>query len=237
MARKEYTQGDVIGIIGRLIGKVIEAIGFGIFLGAKILGRISASISWMVGKQVDMTNTIKEMNAEKREAEYELQEDNAPPLPLQEPELESKARGRSIRAERSTQALLGKRHEDTAETLLVSEPMADDSMNLETVSKIKHAANEFNIIRQALDYGEKAYKSDLLPTREILRIDKQALIMAKATLNILKDNSNSSSNGFELKMAEALVNACSCYEQYHATDNARYRKKAQEYLLRAGVRS
>lgn len=194
MAQKEYTKGDVIGIIGRVIGKGFEIIGFGIFLGAKVMSKLSTSISWMVGKQVDMTNTIKERRAKERISiyDYDLVKDSTPELLLPELELENNA------------------------------------------PKAQKAANEFNLIRQALDYGEKAHKSNLLPINEILRIDRQALIMAKATRNILKNNSNSVLNVLELKTAEALVNACSFYEQYHATGNTSFRKKAQENLVQAG---
>lgn len=189
MARKEYTQGDVIGIIGRVIGKGIEVIGFSIFLGAKILARLSTSFLWMVGKQVDMTNTLKEIKEEKSDKVYKISKDDPEVLPSPEFELDSQAR---------------------------------------------QVKNEMNLIRQALDYSEKAYSSKLLPIREVLRIDKQASIMAKATRNFLKNNSNTALNDLESKMAEALVNACSFYEQYHATDNTRYQKKGQEYLLQTG---
>lgn len=89
-------------------------------------------------------------------------------------------------------------------------------------------SEELNLVRQALDYSQETYKRQMLPAEEIIKIDNQAFIMAKAVRNHLKNNCNSRFKDAKVKIAEELMTIASLFQKYHSTDNMKYYKKAKK---------
>ncbi len=89
-------------------------------------------------------------------------------------------------------------------------------------------SDELNLIRQAMDYSQKTYKRQMLPVEEIIKIDNQAFIMAKAVRNHLKNNCNSRFKDAKVKIAEELMTIASLFQKYHSTDNMKYLNKAKK---------
>ena len=87
-------------------------------------------------------------------------------------------------------------------------------------------SDELNLIRKALDYSQETYKRQMLPVEEIINIDNQAFIMAKAVRNHLKNNCNFRFK--DVKVAEELMTIASLFQKYHSTDNMKYYKKAKK---------
>lgn len=92
---------------------------------------------------------------------------------------------------------------------------------------------EFDLIRLALEYSQKVYKEKMLPVEEILTIDHQALIMAKATKEYLKKQSSSQLKRENIKAAESFIQVCSLFAKYHSTGNKLYCNNAEKWLATA----
>jgi hypothetical protein len=88
--------------------------------------------------------------------------------------------------------------------------------------------DELNLIRQALDYSQETYARQMLPVEEVIKIDNQAFMMAKAVRNHLKNNCNSRFTDTKLKIAEELMTISSLFQKYHSTDNMKYLKKTKK---------
>ncbi len=101
--------------------------------------------------------------------------------------------------------------------------------NTDTVfARTGKLSDELNLIRQALDYSHETYKRQMLPVEEIIKIDNQAFMMAKAVRNHLKNNCNSRFKDTKVKIAEELMTIASLFQKYHSTDNMKYLKKAKK---------
>ena len=89
---------------------------------------------------------------------------------------------------------------------------------------------ETELVELALSYSSKAYAERMLPLAEILRVDHQALIMAKAIQKYEKKLES-----FELKKelnrkTSAMVEICVLFQKYHRSGNEQCRKDAQRLL-------
>jgi hypothetical protein len=92
-------------------------------------------------------------------------------------------------------------------------------------------SDEFNLIRRALYYSQETYERKMLPAEEIIKIDNQAFMMAKAVRNHLKNNCNSRFKDAKVKIAEELITITSLFQKYHSTDNRKYLRRAKRMFI------
>lgn len=88
----------------------------------------------------------------------------------------------------------------------------------------------FGLIRQALEYGESAYRENILPIEEIVIVDRQAEVMAKAIEKYLHKNED---HGLKKEFgcrASAFVNAAALYMKYHHSGDEKHRGEAERAL-------
>lgn len=86
---------------------------------------------------------------------------------------------------------------------------------------------EYDLIRLALEYSNRAYAERMLPVEEVLRVDRQALLMAKAIQQYLKKHTDAQLKKEYNRKTVEIVQACTLFEKYHATGNEQYRKEAE----------
>ena len=89
---------------------------------------------------------------------------------------------------------------------------------------------EFNLVRSALEYSNRAYAERMLPVEEVLRVDNQALIMAKAIEQYLKKHADYQLKKEYGRTAGLLVQACSLFMKYHRSGDEQFYKEAERIL-------
>jgi len=89
---------------------------------------------------------------------------------------------------------------------------------------------EYDLIRLALDYSNRAYAARMLPVEEVLRVDRQALLMAKAIQQYLKKHTDAQLKKEYNRKTVEIVQVCTLFEKYHTTGNEQYRTEAKRIL-------
>jgi hypothetical protein len=89
---------------------------------------------------------------------------------------------------------------------------------------------QYDLIRLALVYGNRAYSERMLPLEEVLRVDRQAQLMAKAIQQYLKKHSDTHLKKEYSRKASEIVQVCTLFEKYHSTGNEQYRNEAERIL-------
>lgn len=88
-------------------------------------------------------------------------------------------------------------------------------------------------IQQALEYAESAYAHNTLPKEEILKIDTQGLMMAKAIKSVIESIKIPVLKDEGIKSADAFIKSCSVFLEYHQTGNEKTKIKAGKLLENA----
>lgn len=88
-------------------------------------------------------------------------------------------------------------------------------------------------IQQALEYAESAYGNNTLPKEEILKIDTQGLLMAKAIKNVTERIQTPLLKDEGIKTADAFMKTCSMFLEYHQSGNEKLKIKAEKLLENA----
>lgn len=92
-------------------------------------------------------------------------------------------------------------------------------------------SRQFEMIKLALHYSQTVYNERMLPLRQILIIDKQALIMAKATRIYISKNGDAQFKQENGKTAEAYERICTLFVKYHRTGELAFYNKAKRLFL------
>lgn len=110
-------------------------------------------------------------------------------------------------------------------------PRLDKAEHFESLEEIM---DRLTPIEQALNYSQLVYENDILPKEEILRIDNQALIMAKAIRNLMNRVKDPQLKKEGIKIMEMFLKISSLSLKYHKTSDKRIGRKSRELLAEVG---
>lgn len=131
------------------------------------------------------------------------------------------------------------KHVDTANTLInikrrdEEKPLIEadrPNKDLRGRDEILEIMEKITPIEQALNYSQSAYEDEILPQDEVIKIDNQAIMMAKAARNFLERLEDSQLKKEGIKNAEAFLKVSSLFLKYHNTGNESFHRKAKELL-------
>lgn len=137
------------------------------------------------------------------------------------------------------------KHVDMVETL--KELKQKKVVDAEEIPLLSEGENSMHMIveklssvERALSYSQSVYENDILPKDEILKIDTQALIMAKAIRNIMDRTKDLQLKNEGIKVAEAFIKASKHFIKYHSVtdkhkDNNKYDLMAEAGEVKKGL--
>ncbi|MFC1522235.1 hypothetical protein ACFL6Y_07480 [Elusimicrobiota bacterium] len=97
-------------------------------------------------------------------------------------------------------------------------------------------SRHFEPIMLAISYSQAAYDQQMLPKEEVLKIDKQAQVMAKALGNVLEAKGGAILKSDATKTADEYFKACSLHAKYHQSGKEKHKMEAMLHLARADDR-
>ncbi|MBF0430501.1 MAG: hypothetical protein HQK83_04440 [Fibrobacteria bacterium] len=92
-------------------------------------------------------------------------------------------------------------------------------------------ATELKLVKQALDYSQRAYELSILPMAEIDSIDGQAIAITTALQNHLNKEDNIKFKEDRLHLVDNMLQAAHFYRKYHQTGKEKHLSKAKELLI------
>jgi hypothetical protein len=98
-------------------------------------------------------------------------------------------------------------------------------------AEIEKILKQFELIKSALIYSQNAYTQKMLPLRQILIIDKQAMKIAEATMVYLSNSGNVQFVKKFVKTAEMFERVCSLFVKYHKTGKQLFYEKTKQLLV------